>query len=410
VEGVKWTIIVDATKMAVKAIRERKIRSTLTIIGIIIGPMIMIMMGSVVKGYSDYIVNQISSMGQNTIIIYPESGYKLTQEDLNQIRGMEGVAEAEPFYTMQGTMKIGGSETRIYVYATKIDLILRAIGSLEIMSGETPNPTSTIEALVGYRIAYTENGEKQYDIGDTLTITVSEIQGGRITQTRRINVKITGILKEYGGALLFSPDQAIFLNTEAGRKLLNQNEWSGIIVLMKDSKSVAPFTIKMRETYQGKISVISFAAIANIATSITEAINLINYTTSTASLAVAVMGIAATMITSVMERTREIGVMKAVGFTNTQIITLILMEALTMSIIGGIIGETLGVIGAHLFAGQGLKITSGTTTITIQAKPAITPQLITTTTILTLATGIIGGALPAYMAAKIPPATALRYE
>lgn len=292
----------------------------------------------------------------------------------------------------------------------KIDLILRAIGSLEIMSGETPSQTSIIEALIGYKVAYTETGEKQYDIGDTATITISEIQGGRIAQTRKINVKITGILSEYGGALLFSPDQTILLNTEAGRKLLNQKEWSGIIVLMRSSKDVGLFTAKMRDTYQGKITVISFAAIANIATSITEAINLINYATSTASLAVAIMGIAATMITSVMERTREIGVMKAVGFTNTQIITLILMEAVTMSIIGGIIGETLGVLGAHILAGQGLKITSGTTTITIQAKPAITPQLITTTTTLTLATGIIGGTLPAYMAAKIPPATALRYE
>jgi len=409
-ERVKWTIIVDALQMAFKAIKERKTRSTLTIIGIVIGPMIMIMMGSVVKGYSDYIVNQISSMGQNTIIIYPETGYKLTQEDLNQIRNIDGVAEAEPFYTIQGTIKRGGSETRVYIYAVKIDLILKAIGSLEIMSGETPSQTSTIEALIGYKIAYTETGEKQYDIGDTATITISEIQGGRIAQTRKINVKVTGILKEYGGALLFSPDQTILLNTEAGRKLLNQKEWSGIIVLMRDSKDVGPFTAKIRDIYQGKIAVISFAAIANIATSITEAINLINYATSTASLAVAVMGIAATMITSVMERTREIGVMKAVGFTNTQIITLILMEALTMSIIGGVIGETLGVLGAHILAGQGLKITSGTTTITIEAKPAITPQLITTTTILTLATGIIGGTLPAYMAAKIPPATALRYE
>ena len=403
-------MMMDALKLAFKAIRERKIRSTLTIIGIVIGPMIMIMMGSVVKGYSDYIVNQISSMGQNTVIIYPESGYKLTQEDLNQIRSMEGVVEAEPFYTIQGVMKRGGSELRVYVYAVKIDLILRAIGGLEIISGETPNPTSTIEALVGYKIAYAENGEKQYNLGDTATITVSEIQGGRITQTKKVNVKITGILKEYGGALLFSPDQAIFLNTEAGRKLLNQRDWSGIMVLMKDSRSVGPFTTKLRDTYQGKISVISFAAIANIATSISEAVNRINYVTSTASLAVAVMGIAATMITSVMERTREIGVMKAVGFTNTQVLILILMEALTMSIIGGIIGETLGVIGAHILAGRGLQITSGTTTITIEAKPIITPQLITTTTILTLATGIIGGALPAYMAAKIPPATALRYE
>ncbi|MEM2758865.1 MAG: FtsX-like permease family protein, partial [Candidatus Methanomethylicia archaeon] len=159
-----------------------------------------------------------------------------------------------------------------------------------------------------------------------------------------------------------------------------------------------------------KISIIAFGAIANIATSITRAINFINYTTSISTLAVAIAGIMATMITSVIERTREIGVMKAVGFTNQQVIILILMEALTMSIIGGTIGITLGIIGAYTLSSQGLRITSGTTTIIITAQPEITPQLITSTIILTLLVGLIGGALPSYMAAKIPPATALRYE
>jgi len=403
-------IIIDAIKLALKALKERKTRSTLTIIGIIIGPMTMTMMGGVVAGYSKYIINQISTLGQNTIIIYPESGYTLTQEDLNHIKNLEYIEDAEPFYATQGTIKRGGSEIQVYIYAVKVELILKAIGGLEILRGATPNEGNIIEALIGYKIAYDQNNEAKYEVGDAITINIREIQGGKIVKTKNINVMVTGILKEYGGALIFSPDQTIILNTEAGRRLLGQKEWSGIMIILKDPKYIGTFTREMRETYNGRISIISFGAIANIATSIINAINFINYATSTSALAVAVAGIMATMITSVIERTREIGVMKAVGFTNKQVITLIMAEALTMSIIGGIIGLNLGVIGAHILSTRGLQINSGATSITITAQPEITIQQLTSTFTLTIIVGLTGGIIPAYMAAKIPPATALRYE
>jgi len=76
---------VDAFRLAFKALRERRLRSSLTVLGIMIGPLVMVMMGSVVAGYSDYIVNQIASLGQNVVVIYPSSEYKLTQEDLDYI-------------------------------------------------------------------------------------------------------------------------------------------------------------------------------------------------------------------------------------------------------------------------------------------------------------------------------------
>lgn len=403
-------IIIDAIKLALKALKERKTRSTLTIIGIIIGPMTMTMMGGVVAGYSKYIINQISTLGQNTIIIYPESGYTLTQEDLNHIKNLEYIEDAEPFYATQGTIKRGGSEIQVYIYAVKVELILKVIGGIEILKGATPNEGNIIEALIGYKIAYDQNNEAKYEVGDAITINIREIQGGKIVKTKNINVMVTGILKEYGGALILSPDQTIILNTEAGRRLLGQKEWSGIMIILKDPKYIGTFTREMRETYNGRISIISFGAIANIATSIINAINFINYATSTSALAVAVAGIMATMITSVIERTREIGVMKAVGFTNKQVITLIMAEALTMSIIGGIIGLNLGIIGAHILSTKGLQISSGATSITITAQPEITIQQLTSTFTLTIIVGLTGGIIPAYMAAKIPPATALRYE
>ncbi|MEM4576060.1 MAG: FtsX-like permease family protein [Candidatus Nezhaarchaeales archaeon] len=402
--------IVDAFRLSFKVIKERKLRATLTMLGIMMGPLVMIMMGSVVAGYSNYIVNQIASLGQNTIIIYPSSDYKLTQDDLNYVRSFPYVEEAEPFYATQGVMKRGGENIQVYVYAVKLSLVLKSIGGLEILEGNKPSESDVLAALVGYKVAFDEEGNKLYNVGDVITLTTSEVKGGRIVKTRNINVVTAGILKEYGGALLFSPDQTIFLNVEAGKKLLSINDWSGIFIMLKDSIYVNDFTKSLRDVYGNRLTVIAFGAIAKIASSVTAAISFINFTTSLSALAVAIAGITATMVTSVIERTREIGVMKAVGFTNIQVVLMILAESLAISLIGGLIGVILGIIGAYALASQGLEIAGETTSLVIKAQPALTPDLFLLTLGLTVLVGIIGGLLPAYMASKIPPAVALRYE
>ena len=402
--------LIDTFRLAFKALRERKLRSSLTVLGIMIGPLVMVMMGSVVAGYSDYIVNQIASFGQNVVVIYPSSDYKLTQEDLNYVRSFHYVDEAEPFYATQGVIKRGGEKVQVYIYAAKVSLILRSIGGLEVVEGEAPSEGEVISALVGYKVAFDSQGNRQYKVGDVITITSSEIKGGRVTNVRNVNVVVSGVLGEYGGALIFSPDQTVFLNLEAGRKLLSLKEWSGIFILLKDPTYVGDFTKSIRESYGGRLTVMAFQAIAKIASGIASAVTFINFTTSLSALAVAVAGITATMVTSVIERTREIGVMKAVGFTDTQVVVMILAESLAMSLIGGSIGVALGVVGAYALASRGLRITAGTTTLLVVAQPALTLYLFSLTFGLTVFVGVIGGLLPAYMASKIPPAVALRYE
>ena len=311
--------LIDTFRLAFKALRERKLRSSLTVLGIMIGPLVMVMMGSVVAGYSDYIVNQIASFGQNVVVIYPSSDYKLTQEDLNYVRSFHYVDEAEPFYATQGVIKRGGEKVQVYIYAAKVSLILRSIGGLEVVEGEAPSEGEVISALVGYKVAFDSQGNRQYKVGDVITITSSEIKGGRVTNVRNVNVVVSGVLGEYGGALIFSPDQTVFLNLEAGRKLLSLKEWSGIFILLKDPTYVGDFTKSIRESYGGRLTVMAFQAIAKVASGIASAVTFINFTTSLSALAVAVAGITATMVTSVIERTREIGVMKAVGFTDAQV-------------------------------------------------------------------------------------------
>ncbi|MEM1530925.1 MAG: FtsX-like permease family protein [Candidatus Bathyarchaeia archaeon] len=401
-----YMLIADFFRLALRALSERKIRATLTIIGIAIGPLVLVMMSSVVRSYSDYIVERITSLGQNAIAVFPTENHKLSDEELNYIRSLREVSRAEPFYSVQGIVKRGSEEVRVSIFAIDYALLFEAIGSLKIGEGEIPS--ETLYCIIGRKVAYRGGGEQYFVPNDVVTIIIPKVEGGKIVGKKNINVKVGAILEEYGGALIVDPDSTVFLSPEAGKKLLGLKDWSGIFVLARDPSFVKGIVSSLRAKYEDRLQVIAFSAIAEAISSVTGAINFINFSTSLSAFAVAVAGVAATMITSVMERTREIGVMKAIGYTSNQILLLILLESIVMSLVGGSIGITFGIIGAHILSSRGLTISG--IGLTFMLSPKITPDLMAQTLSLTIMVGLIGGALPAYRASKIPPVVALRYE
>ncbi|MEM2961330.1 MAG: ABC transporter permease, partial [Candidatus Bathyarchaeia archaeon] len=231
-----YTLFLDFVRLSLRALSERKTRATLTIIGIAIGPLVLVMMSSVVRSYSDYIVERITSLGQNTIAVSPTENYKLDEEELNFIKSLPEVVRAEPFYSTQGLLKRGSEEIRVSIFAIDHALLFEAIGSLKISDGGIP--TETLYAIIGRKVAFQNNGEQYFVLNDVMTITVSRIENGKLTGKRNINVKVGAILEEYGGALIVDPDSTVFLSPEAGRRLLEMKDWSGIFVLVRDPSFV----------------------------------------------------------------------------------------------------------------------------------------------------------------------------
>ncbi len=399
----------DVFRLAVKTLSEKKFRSLLTIIGIAIGPLALITIYGVTSGYSQYIINQLAGLGQNLVVVTSTEEYTLTRDDLNLLKNLPGVEDATPFYSTEGLTNIGGEEKTIYIYAVDYDFLFKAIPSLKISEGDVPSPTDISKCIIGHDIAYSDH-DKIYGVGDVISVRVAKIKSGGKIEIKHVNLIVSAILKKYGGAALVNPDMTIFISMDAAKKLLGANKWTGILLYVKDPSLVPNVTDTIRNIYGRSVGIISFYAIAEIASSIANAVNFMTFSASLAAFAVAIAGVAATMITSVIERTREIGVMKAIGFTDGQILALIIAEGIVMSLIGGAIGVSLGIVGAYVLASHGFVISSGTSQIVVSAQPNINAYTISITVALTIMIGVLGSVFPAYKAAKIPPAVALRYE
>ncbi len=398
----------DLLRYAYKVLTERKFRAILTIIGISIGPMALVSIISVMQGYSETILQQLTTFGQNTIVLFPEKGYVFTEKDLRLIRNLPEVDRASPFYYVRGSIRQPRGAMDIFIYATDIEILFDVVSNLEVMKGKIPPPTARTDALVGYYIAFEKYTNREIrDLGDVITVEIAEITHQGI-RTRRTSLRIAGILSRYGGALIVDPDRTVFLPLSAGLTILKQDRWSGIFIVAKDSAAVDSLVSKLEDMYKDYANVVAFIRIARTVNSITSALDFLLFSTSLAAFAVAIAGVAATMITSVMERTREIGVLKALGFTNIDVLLMILTEGLIMSIIGGSVGIIVGAAGAHVLASAGLTL--GGLGVTLKASPKITPWLISEALVLTILIGIVGGLFPAYRASRIPPAVALRYE
>ncbi|ALL00702.1 putative ABC transporter [Pyrodictium delaneyi] len=401
--------LADMFVFALKVLSERKIRSLLTIVGIAIGPIALVAIMGVVQGYSGYVIKQLAGLGQNLIVLVPGADYKMTEDDVEFLKSLPGVEAVTPFYSIRAEVKQGAQKVEAAIYAVDMEIFFKALGKLRVEEGSIPPPGEVIGSVIGHYIAFGERGHRYYSLGDVLTVSYYELRpGGRPTE-KRINVIVRGVLAEFGNAFFVNPDTTIFLPLSAGSRLLGMKEWSGVIVVVEDPVYVENLTRTLREVYQERVGVISLVEISRVVSTITAAMEFITMAAGGAAFVVAVTGVAATMITSVMERTREIGVLKAIGFTSREVVAMILIEALVMSLIGAAVGIAIGVAAAYALSGKGMVI-KGVHTLVIKAEPAITPKLIGLTLVMTITVGVVGGALPAYQAARIPPAVALRYE
>ncbi|MBS7646119.1 MAG: FtsX-like permease family protein [Candidatus Bathyarchaeia archaeon] len=407
--------ILELSKMASSALSERKLRTGLTILMVVIGSTLITSLNGLNAGASRFISDQLSTLGGNILIISPSASMgsfgppresakiPLTSQTVRTLERLRWVDEVIPFISGVVTIQIGGEEKTVTVVGMDQGKLRYVAPKAELLKGKLASSSDFIGMVLGYKVAY-EGDESKVKPGQTVKVKVNRVElvGG----LQRVSVEekafqVRGILKELGNMLF---DAQVYVSLPAAKAVLDKgNEYDGIYVVTRDSKYNGDVEDEIRRIYGKNIGVTSPKAIAETISNILGTFNAYISSIALVSLLVGAVGIVTTLFTSVMERTREIGLLKALGFSNPSILLMFLVESMLIGGIGGILGIAVGVVGAHLLA---KLVPFGVSGIT----PVFKPVEMAYIWVISFILSIIAGLYPAWRASKLSPLEALRKE
>lgn len=405
---------IDLLRETYWALSANKIRSFLTMLGIIIGIGSVIAMISVGQGAQNSIQASIESVGSNLLIIYPGaqrvaggppvsggmgSAQTLTEEDAlaigEQISSVRAVA---PELSRRYQVTAKGTNTNTSVVGSTPDYA--SVRKIEISEGsfitEQALRSSSRVAILGPTVRDTLFGEGVEAIGQTVRI-------------NKMDFKIIGITVAKGGSGFSSPDNNIYVPlTSAQRYLAGDDYVSTIYVEAIDQSSMTEAQgeiveilrqrHKIKEGDVSDFSVLSQADIVATASSVTSTFTMLLASIAGISLVVGGIGIMNMMLTTVTERTREIGLRKAIGAEKRDITMQFLAEAIALTFLGGFFGVILGWLSSFAIS-YFASLASSISTFSVLLSFGVSAGI-----------GIIFGYYPAYRAAQLNPIEALRYE
>ncbi len=402
--------MLDFLQLSVNNLRRRKLRSWLTMIGIFIGIAAVVALISLGQGMQNYINEQFEQLGTDAVIIAPKGmgspgssggSLLLTSKDLDVIKNVRGVKWAMGYLIKQGSAKYKG-ELRVG-FATGINLedikLIQEVGNAELFDGRNLEKGDKYKAVVGYNHIYGDIWKKQLKIGSPI-----EVEG--------VEFKVVGVYAKIGNPI---DDALIYMPKETLKEILNVEDEESRI-LAKTIKGFEPKDVadsierKLRQSRgekegQETFMVSTSEQLMETFQNIFGVVQAVLVGIASISLMVGGIGIMNTMYTSVLERTKEIGTMKAIGAKNSQILILFLFESGLLGLVGGIIGVGIGIglaKGAEAIATQALG------SPLLQA--SLSPVIIFGALAFSFLVGSLSGILPAMQASKLKPVDALRYE
>lgn len=400
--------LLESVYTALRALRANKMRSLLTMLGVIIGVGSVILLVALGSGARSEITTTIQGLGSNLIVVVP---FKM------ELSGNLMQQGAPQFATNKFTLKT-------------LDEIGRLVGDHERVSGEIQRSMYMkagnkrfFGIILGTRAnefelrdldtgqgrfftrAEEDSGRLVIVIGKSVAETLFPGQDplGQYVTIKGRKVKVIGLQEERGKTLMFDQDSISWMPITAAIKLFGTSNPNNIIVKSVSTEAVMPDAKKIKE-HLGKTlasdeySVITQSDILSFAQSITKILTYLLGGLAGISLLVGGIGIMNIMLVSVTERTREIGIRKAVGAKTRDIMLQFLVEAVTLSIIGGTIGVLLAVAGAILY------------TAIFHLRAQVTLWIILLAFLFSMLVGIFFGVYPARKASRLDPIESLRYE
>jgi len=400
-------MIKDYVVFALKSFKARKLRTFLTMLGIFVGIAAVVSLVSLGQGLQNAITEQFEALGTNKIMITPKGGFYgmgssavLDKDDLKVVRYSRGVGNAGGFSSKSLRLEYDDEVKYSWVSGLPQDetkKLIEDISSFNIHEGRDLRKGDNFKAVVGINFFRGDFFDKRVSVGDRI-----HIQGKKF--------EVVGVLEPIGNP---EDDSSVIIPLDTFVDAFNQGEetYQAIMADVSGSPSGVADTVERslrrhRGLEEGKedFRVETFEQMLESFSNVFLIVQAVLIGIAGISLLVGGIGIMNTMYTSVFQRTNEIGIMKAIGARNSDVLLIFLIESGFLGLIGGGIGVIIGIFMSKMVefsaASAGLNI----------LKASFPCYLILGALLFSFVVGSVAGVLPALQASKLKPVDALRYE
>jgi len=415
--------------MAYESMKQRRFRTSLTTLGVVIGITAIIGLASLGEGFRVTISKQMEQGFELNVLTVMSGGLltgvpgSFTDDDVQNISKIDGVALATPLI-QKSFVKLFNDDKAV------TPLVMLAVNFTEFWTiypdrlifenGSLPQSIKNDTIVIGYNVEHPSENETFAYPGQNITIQLTLERMPPRIENRTFN--LAGTLGKSGAAGFINFDDAIFIPIDTVKKLYNTNSSDMIFVRLADPSYSDSVAKKIEDRFgEGEVRVLVPAAFMEQVETILNMLQIFLTAIASIALLVAGLGIMNIMTVSVMERTREIGILKAIGAKSRTVLTMFLAEAALIGLLGGVIGVPLGyglaeVMGQFLFRFSAQitprrSIITGTETHPLTAvTPILSLQWAVGAIVFATGVSVIFGWYPARKAAKLDPVKALRYE
>ncbi|MFW9925458.1 MAG: ABC transporter permease [Candidatus Thorarchaeota archaeon] len=420
--------IIDILSFGFNAIKRKKVRNSLAILGVAIGIAAIISLDALGGGFQDMVDMQFQrGFSSNTLIIttrgidffLPESDFEMYINDTESIEGVEHVQLATAQIQRACLVEIGNYSFQLNVFGVDYEDYAELYpDTFEAASGTIPTVYDNQTVVIGNGIHNPwDNGTLTGFVGDNLNITWIT-RNGTLIETKSYNATVDGILDEIGAISIGGPtDSSIMIPIEQAEEFFETSVADIILVQLDtdDEDVINQVAEEIEELFSNQIQVVIPSALLDAISSIIAAIELFLAAVAMISLVVAGVGIMNIMLTTILERTREIGILKSLGMQNISVLLIFLAESLIIGFLGALTGIFLGWILAIALGQFGIgdfiaQSMSGTFVGQLSIEPVITSTLIVNSILFALIVSTVFGLYPAWRASRLKPVDALRYE